>query len=97
MSVSGQTTLHVEGHGAITVDLGDVLLEACEANDIPMESECGGFAGCNSCRIEVTEGTEGLSEVDPVELPFLDEESQRLGCQVTVKGPFSFRLCPGMV
>ena len=89
--------LDIEGWGRISVESGQNLLEACEANGIPMESECGGFAGCNSCRIEVIDGSQHLSERDPVEIPFLDTDSQRLGCQVLVEGPFSFRLCPGML
>ena len=90
-------SVEVEGCGCSSRTPGQNLLEACEANGIPMESECGGFAGCNSCRVEVIDGSHNLSDLDAVELPFLDTENQRLGCQVLVKGPFSFRLCPGML
>ncbi len=73
---------------------GTSLLEACEAAGIPMESACGGFACCNSCRVEVESGE--LTPLLPEEEPFLDGPRQRLGCQArVVGGPVSIRLAPG--
>jgi ferredoxin len=84
------------------VDLGQVveaaldatLLEVCDAHGLPMETACGGFAACNSCRVRVLCGS--LSPVEDVELPFLDAPDQRLGCQARVVGDVQIRLDPGM-
>lgn len=72
---------------------GSTLLEVCDAHGLPMETACGGFAACNSCRVRVIAGV--LSEVEDVEYPFLDEPDQRLGCQARVVGDVTVRLDPG--
>lgn len=60
------------------------LLEVAEVAGVDIEAACGGFAGCNTCRVRVVEGV--LSPLDPVEEPFLDHPSQRLACQARVVG-----------
>jgi ferredoxin len=92
-----ETVVCVEGYPDIQTPTGLSLLEVCEAADVPMESECGGFAGCNSCRVDVLADASGLSARDPIEVPFLDQDDQRLGCQAIVHGPVKIRLCPGML
>ena len=72
---------------------GRTLLEVCDANGLPMETACGGFAACNSCRVRVLAGE--LSPLEDVEEPFLDDEGQRLGCQARVVGDVTVRLEPG--
>ena len=78
------------------VEDGTTLLEACEANAIPMDSACGGFAACNSCRVDVIAGAEHLSDRLDEELPFLDADDQRLGCQARIHGPVRVRPAPGL-
>jgi len=85
----------VEGYPPVDVEPGQTLLEVCEAAAIPMDSACGGFAACNSCRIEVIEGYDRLSERLPEEEAFLDTDRQRLGCQARVRGDVTIRLAPG--
>ncbi len=93
--------LRVEGYPPARVRAGQTLLEACESIDVPMESACGGFACCNSCRVDVLEGMERLSPRLDEEDDFLDTDRQRLGCQATllasdgVAGVVSVRLAPG--
>ena len=77
----------------VEAPLGLTLLEVCDANGLPMETACGGFAACNSCRVRVISGA--LSEVEDVEHPFLDDPEQRLGCQARVVGDVVVRLEPG--
>lgn len=77
----------------VEVSVGMTLLEACDAWGLPMETACGGFAACNSCRVRVLSG--GLSAIEDVEYPFLDDEGQRLGCQARVVGDVTVRLDPG--
>ena len=89
-------TVRVEGYPAFHVDDSEAsLLELCEDHGVPMESACGGFAACNSCRILVLDGQRNLTEQLPEEDAFLDGPNQRLGCQARVVGPVSFRLDPG--
>ena len=85
----------VEGFPAVEVEPGQTVLEVCEGAAIPMDSACGGFAACNSCRIEVLEGDYRLSERLPEEELFLDTERQRLGCQARIRGDVTIRLSPG--
>lgn len=86
--------LTVEGFDPVDAPPDSTLLEACDAAGIPMETACGGFAACNSCRVEVLSGT--LSEVDPLEEPFLDLPTHRLGCQARLEaGDVAVRLDPG--
>ena len=85
----------VDGFPEIHVAAGTSLLEACEAAHIPMDSACGGFAACNSCRVDVLGGAEHLTPLLPEEEPFLDGPDQRLGCQARVQGPVHVRLAPG--
>ena len=85
----------MQGWPAIAVPAGQTLLEACEDAGIPVEAACGGFACCNTCRVEVLDEGAGLSELLPEEEPFLDAAGQRLGCQARVIGPVHVRLAPG--
>ena len=88
--------LTVEGYEPFAFDPSATLLEQCEDQGIPMESACGGFATCNSCRVRVISGAHNLSAKLDEEEPFLDHIDQRLGCQVTVHGSAVVRLEPGM-
>jgi 2Fe-2S ferredoxin len=88
--------LTVEGHGQVPVLGADVsVLELCEAAGIDIEAACGGFACCNTCRVQVLAGAENLSPLLDEERAFLDADDQRLGCQCRVLGPVSLRLAPG--
>ena len=73
---------------------GVTLLAVCDDHGLPMETACGGFAACNSCRVRVVSGT--LSPLEDVEEPFLDDPGQRLGCQARVAGDVVVRLEPGV-
>ena len=79
---------------AVEAPVGATLLEVCDTHGLPMETACGGFAACNSCRVRVVEGA--LSPLEEVEEPFLDAADQRLGCQARVVGDVRVRLDPGM-
>ena len=79
----------------VTVEARDdqTLLEICLEHDLPMETECGGFAACNSCRVRLLHGA--LSPLDELETPFLDRRDQRLGCQARVVGDAVVIFDPG--
>lgn len=86
--------VQVVGFPAMDAEVGQTLLEACDAHGIPMTTECGGFAACNSCRVRVLDGE--LSEVAEEEEPFLDLPDHRLGCQARLVGDVSVVLDPGI-
>lgn len=94
--MSERARVTFRGHAPVEVPVGTTLLEAAEDGDVPMESECGGFAACNSCRVVVVSGHEALSPCNEEEEPFLDAEGQRLGCQAEVLGDVVVELHPGM-
>jgi adenylate cyclase len=79
---------------SVEAPLDATLLEVCDTHGLPMETACGGFAACNSCRVRVLSGA--LSPVEDAELPFLDAPDQRLGCQARVQGDVRIRLDPGL-
>lgn len=93
--MSDTVEIQVDGHGTLTAEVDSLLLEACEAAGLPIDAACGGFACCNTCRVEVLEGADRLSERLSEEEPFLDTPTQRLACQATVRGPVRVRLAPG--
>ena len=85
-----KTRIHFQDLGVtVEADAERTLLEVCLDEALPMETACGGFAACNSCRVRVLAGA--LSPVDEMEAPFLDRPDQRLGCQARVMD------CPGGV
>jgi adenylate cyclase len=88
--------VEVEGFPEVTAAKGQTLLEVCEAAGIPMDCACGGFAACNSCRVDVLAGMENLSARVDEEDAFLDHDGQRLGCQAEVLGHVHVRLSSGM-
>ncbi|MBX2800290.1 MAG: (2Fe-2S)-binding protein [Myxococcales bacterium] len=85
----------VAGYEPFEAAEGQRLLEACEDAGLPIDAACGGFACCNTCRVEVEQGADHLSDRLPEEEPFLDAVAQRLSCQATVHGPVVVRLAPG--
>ncbi|MEZ4235959.1 MAG: 2Fe-2S iron-sulfur cluster-binding protein [Myxococcota bacterium] len=87
----------VEGYDPVEAPLGGSLLEVCEGAGIPMDSACGGFAACNSCRVEVLAGGSSLNALQLDEEAFLDAPDQRLGCQARpiAPGELRIRLAPG--
>ena len=87
--------VRVAGGPELLVRAGATLLEVLEDGGLPVEAACGGFACCNTCRVDVLEGAAGLSPLLPEEQPFLDAAGQRLACQATVVGDVIVRLAPG--
>jgi ferredoxin len=86
--------VEVLGHGVAQGAAGQTLLELCDHAGFPMETECGGFAACNSCRVRVIVGE--LGPVSEEELRFLDLPEHRLGCQATLCGDVVVELDPGI-
>ena len=88
--------IQVEGYPPFLADPKESLLEACERAGVPMEAACGGFAACNSCRVDVVIGLERLDPPSDEEAGFLDSQTQRLGCQIPARPGLHCRLDPGI-
>ncbi len=90
--------LVVEGFAPVEASAGRTMLDVCEGAGIPMNTACGGFAACNSCRVQVLAGADLLDPTHPEEEAFLDHPDERLGCQATflgTDGEVRVRLAPG--
>jgi ferredoxin len=72
----------------ITTPTGITLLQAAEANNIPIVGHCGGLGVCGTCRIELEK-----KDYDKIQGPSEDEEdtlergnnitnTSRLSCQI---------------
>ena len=79
-------------HAGQSVPAGLSLLDVSEDLRHPLESDCGGVAACNACRVRVISGAHNLSPRSAEEEPFLDDDHQRLGCQAIVLG--DVEVCP---
>jgi ferredoxin len=86
----------LEPHAPFDVSAGTALLDASEDAGVPLDSDCGGVAACNACRVQVIAGSENLSPRLEEEEPFLDADDQRLGCQARVLGDVHVRPAPGL-
>ncbi|MEW6543030.1 MAG: 2Fe-2S iron-sulfur cluster-binding protein [Nitrospirota bacterium] len=90
------TFLHPEGKsGEVPENLS--LLEAAQALGFPLNHDCGGNASCTTCRVEVQEGGEHLSDIEFDEQDLLDREAltapwHRLGCQARIRGDVVVRV-----
>jgi ferredoxin len=85
----------VEGFGTFDARDGLLLLDACEGAGVGIAASCGGFAACNSCRVDVLHGMDHLSPRRDEEEPFLDAPTHRLACQAEVRGDVTVSLAPG--
>jgi ferredoxin len=78
---------------------GGALVDLCDANATAVPFSCRS-ASCATCRVQVLEGAELLSEAGDEELAILDvfgvdPRSQRLACQAKViPGPGRVRVRP---
>src|SRR6478672_11959741 len=84
------TFLHPKGRSG-TVPRNTTLLDAAKELGCSLKHDCGGNASCTTCRVEVQQGAENLSEIDFDEQDLLDREAlsepwHRLGCQAKVLG-----------
>lgn len=75
----------------VIAEVGMTILEVAEANDVPLEGNCGGMLACATCHIivEDQEHFELLNEISDEEEEMLDlannvTDHSRLGCQVKV-------------
>src|SRR4026207_482024 len=92
------TFLHPKGKSGM-VPRNTTLLDAAKELGFPLNHDCGGNASCTTCRVEVQQGAEHLSEIDFEEQDLLDREAlsepwHRLGCQAKVLGDVVVRV-PG--
>jgi|SRR5690606_23337972 2Fe-2S ferredoxin len=66
------------------------LMEVLKASDYNIPATCGGMALCATCRVEVIECAQPLTEPTDAELDMLDTlpdatEGSRLSCQIRIE------------
>ncbi|MDK9699327.1 MAG: (2Fe-2S)-binding protein [bacterium] len=78
---------------SIEIDSGTTLFQALRANDIPIASSCQGDAVCGRCAIEIVNGIENVSPIEPDEVRMAERLKWRIddpkcriraACQVRV-------------
>ncbi|MDO8468927.1 MAG: 2Fe-2S iron-sulfur cluster-binding protein [Candidatus Peribacter sp.] len=70
----------------------ETILQAAQANGIPMESACGGNGFCMTCKCHVRKGAENLSPPNEREEAMGMSGDERLGCQALIKGDATVEL-----
>lgn len=75
---------------AANVAPGTLLLDAARSARRPVAQSCGGLAICSWCKMQVIEGMDGLSAVEPDEARLIAREkfaaNERASCQAEVYG-----------
>lgn len=75
---------------SILVKPGTLLLDAAREVGLPVAQSCGGVAVCSWCKMQVLEGADGLSAVEPPEERLMRRQSfkpnERASCQAEVHG-----------
>ena len=79
------------------VELNTLLLEVAKVLGLRLNHDCGGNVSCTTCRVEVEDGQDHLSEIDFDEQDLLDREAlsesqHRLACQARVLGDVTVRV-----
>ena len=74
----------------IEVKLGTTILQAAEQAGAQLGSACGGVCACATCHVYVSEGLDGLSDMDECEEDNLDKafdvrRNSRLACQACLQ------------
>ena len=74
----------------VEVPAGTSILEAADAADVDLPSNCGGVCACTTCHVWIEQGLESLSEIEDREDDKLNEAEglsprSRLGCQACVE------------
>jgi 2Fe-2S ferredoxin len=74
----------------IEVKAGTTILDAAEEAGALLGSACGGVCACSTCHVYVSEGLDGLSEIEECEEDNLDKAfdvrpNSRLACQARLQ------------
>jgi ferredoxin len=78
---------------------GGALIDVCDEKSAIIPFSCRG-ASCGTCRIDVLEGIEELTDAEDEELDVLDifgddPQKRRLACQAKMRaGTATLRICP---
>ena len=79
-----------------TEEAGTTILEAALQADLSLDHFCGGNCSCGTCRVEVVQGDQFLSNPRPDESlvlgPVALDAGDRLACQAQVRGSVEVRV-----
>jgi iron-sulfur cluster assembly protein len=78
-------------HFTVTLRRGETLLDGALNAGVALAHDCGGKLACTTCRVEVLDGGQSLSEptedeVDMLERAGVAHDGARLACQATGPG-----------
>ena len=80
----------VKNRDPINVEAGANLMESLLGAGLPVASSCHGDGICAKCRIQIIEGAENLSQINPRERILRDRlriaREYRISCQTLVLG-----------
>jgi ferredoxin len=89
-SIQNPTVRFEPSGNRISVPSGTLLLDAARDAGLPVAQSCGGFAICSWCKMQVLEGMEHLSAIEPNEARLIRRENfaanERASCQAEVLG-----------
>ncbi|PZQ83843.1 MAG: hypothetical protein DI549_06915 [Ancylobacter novellus] len=89
-------TVTYRGFGKVQVPIGTSILEASRVNHIPHPSSCRGRGRCATCRVQILNGAEGISEPFGAERMVLSsigaQGDVRLACQLRPLQDISVRI-----
>ena len=91
-----EPSITFEGKEKIVVEEGTSILQVALDNNIELENFCEGCCSCSTCRVEVLNGNNNLSKIQPDEADILGEKrvqnGDRLSCQAKIMGEVHVRI-----
>ena len=95
-AVSGPVKVTFVGACTGEVEAGTTVLKAAKDLGVSLSHYCGGHCTCGTCRIELVEGAQNLSEPRGNEQMVLGvaclKTGSRLACQARILGPVQIRI-----
>lgn len=86
--------IFVDAGKAAEFPAGKTLLSCAIEMGLRISHICGGDGACGTCRVEVVEGWNNLSEPTPDETYKELEEPHRLSCQAKLLGDVIVKVAP---
>lgn len=91
-----RAVISFQGTKQLEVPHGTTILQAARALDVSISHYCGGMASCGTCRVEIIDGADALSDIDGRETMVLGSQSaaagNRLACQARILGAVTVKV-----
>ena len=87
----------IPDNAEISISKDETILTASLRNDIQHLHACGGLGMCSTCRVEILEGKDNVSQKSKSEQKLSEKlelpSNIRLACQTKIKGNLSLKDC----